>query len=102
MTKQKTPTQSAKRRTFSYKAGEKGRNRVRVFAWPKQGEGLWIDYREDGKRIRKPLGHSDQQHAKQQADEIAGRTSAGTVRPAAVIPEVITLQTLFDMYLKEV
>lgn len=96
MKKQKTPTRSAKR-TWSYKAGEKGRNRVRVFAWPKMGEGLWIDYRDGGQRIRKPLGHSDQERAKRQADSIAARSGAGTARPAGVI----TLQTLFDIYVEE-
>src|SRR5205085_8904966 len=90
---------SARRRTFSYKAGEKGRNRVRVFAWPEKGEGLWIDYRDGGKRVRKRLGHSDPERAKRQADSIAGRTSAGTARPA--VASTLSLQTLFDIYEEE-
>ena len=88
---------SAKRGAWSYKAGEKGRNRVRVFDWP--GEGIWIDYREHGKRIRRPLGHSNQDLAKREADEIAARFGQlEEQRPAAVV----TLRTLFDMYLRDV
>ncbi len=61
----KKPTDTAsRRRMWSYKAGERGRNRVRVYAWPKQGECLWIDYRVGGRRTKKPLGHADRDLAK--------------------------------------
>lgn len=86
----------ARRRAWSYKAGEKGRNRVRVFEWNGQ---LWIDYREDGERRRQALQHVDRERARQQADEIAAtlRTLQG---PA--LPSVLTLGTLFDMYEREI
>jgi integrase len=90
-------TQLEGRSKWSYSAGERGRNRVRVFAWPELGENLWLDYQEDGKRVRRNLGHSDRSRAKRQADELAGRFARHDVRPA-----VITLRTLFDMYEREV
>ena len=95
----KKPTDTAsRRRMWSYKAGERGRNRVRVYAWPKQGEGLWIDYRVGGRRTKKPLGHADRDRAKREADKIAGRWGQDTMaRPA-----VLTLRTLFDIYESEV
>ena len=89
---------ASRRRVWSYKAGEKGRNRVRVFAWPEQGESLWIDYRDGGRRIQKPLGHADKDRAKREADDVASRWGHDTrVRPA-----VLTLRTLFDIYEREV
>ena len=97
----KKPTDTAsRRRMWSYKAGERGHNRVRVYAWPKQGEGLWIDYRVDGQRIKKPLGHADRDRAKREADEIAGRWGQDEkARPAV---QVLTLRTLLDIYEREV
>jgi integrase len=95
----KKPPDTASRRVWSYKAGEKGRNRVRVFAWPAQGEGLWVDYKNGGRRAIKPLGHSDKDRAKREADEIAGRWGQHTTMAR---PAVLTLRTLFDMYESEV
>lgn len=92
-------TRAATRRAWKYITGSKGQNRIRVFEWPAQGENLWIDYREAGKRIRKTLGHSDKGRAIREADEIA----AGIGTPDAVrAPAVLTLRTLFEMYEKEV
>src|SRR5450759_2944195 len=95
----KKPTDTAsRRRRWSYKAGERGRNRVRVYTWPKQGEGLWSDGRVGGRRTKKPLGHADRDRAKREADKIAGRWGQDTMaRPA-----VLTLRTLFDIYESEV
>jgi integrase len=85
---------------WSYVTGKKGSNRIRVFAWPAKGNSLWIDYRESGRRIKKSLGHSDQDRAIRQAEEIASRLSPDNARPAAGI--LLTLQTLFDIYEREV
>jgi integrase len=85
---------------WSYVTGKKGKNRIRVFAWPAKGNGIWIDYREQGKRIKKPLGHSDHDRALRQAEEVASRLSPDNARPAA--GAVLTLQTLFDIYEREV
>jgi integrase len=96
----KKPTDNApRRRAWHYIAGEKGRNRVRVFAWPKQGENLWIDCRDGAGRTRKPLGHSDKALAKRQADDVAARW--GQDKKARPAVHVLTLRTLFDIYESE-
>ena len=95
----KPPGTASQRRAWSYKAGEKGRNRVRVFAWPAQGEGLWVDYKNGGRRTMQPLGHSDKDRAKREADEIAARLGQHTTMAR---PAVVTLRMLFDIYEREV
>ena len=100
MTMQNRPAASREHAMWSYIAGEKGKNRIRVFAWPAKDNSLWIDYRENGKRIKKTLGHADQDRATRQADEIAARLSPQNARPAA--GSVLTLRTLFDIYEREV
>jgi len=95
---ERSPAQN--REMWSYVTGKKGENRIRVFAWPAKGNSLWIDYRENGKRVKKSLGHSDQGRAIRQAEEVASRLSPDNVRPAA--GTVLTLQTLFDIYEREV
>lgn len=94
------PRRSAARSAWSYSAGRKGKNRVRVFAWPEQGESFWIDYRSDGKRVRQKLWHSDKNRAIREAEEIAAGIGSLDViaRPATAV----TLRTLFDMYEREV
>jgi integrase len=95
---ERSPAQD--REMWSYVTGKKGKNRIRVFAWPAKGNSLWIDYRENGKRIKKSLGHSHQDRAIRQAEEVASRLSPDSARPAA--GAVLTLQTLFDIYEREV
>lgn len=83
---------------WSYIAGDKGRNRVRVF---ERGErsSIWIDYRdEQGKRVRQPLGHVDRERAKLAADELVVRFRRHDTAPAPVL----TLRALIDMYEREV
>jgi integrase len=97
VTERQSHKRPAKRCAWSYIAGEKGRNRVRVYE--RGGYGIWIDYRtEDGSRERHSLGHADHQRAKLEADEIAARFSRAAARPAATV----TLRTLFDIYEREV
>ena len=91
-----------KRSRRSYGAGEWGRNRVRVFPDPKTGI-FQIEWRENGRRLTRSLGHRDWVRAKRQADEFA----AGFVGPdlngkAEAEPEPLTLGTLFDIYGEEV
>ena len=91
-----------KRSRRSYSAGEWGRNRVRVFPDPKTGL-LQIEWRENGRRLRRSLKHRDWARAKKQADEFA----AGFANPefhgdGAAEPEPLTLATLFDIYGEEV
>ena len=86
----------------SYGAGEWGRNRVRVF--PDAKTGLYqIEWRENGRRLTRSLGHREWVRAKRQADEFA----AGFVGPeiggeAEAKPEPLTLEKLFDIYGEEV
>ncbi len=91
-----------KRSRRSYGAGEWGRNRVRVFPDPKTGL-YQMEWRENGRRLSRSLGHRDWRRAKRQADEFA----AGFIGPelngkAEAEPEPLTLETLFDIYGDEV
>ena len=91
-----------KRSRRSYGAGEWGRNRVRVFPDPKTGL-YQLEWREDGRRLTRSLGHREWVRAKRQADEFA----AGYAGPhlngkAEAEPEPLTLEKLFDIYGEEV
>ena len=91
-----------KRSRRSYGAGEWGRNRVRVFPDPKTGL-FQVEWRENGRRLTRSLGHRDWARAKRQADEFA----AGFADPdlngkAEAGPEPLTLEMLFDIYGEEV
>lgn len=82
---------------WSYLAGEKGRNRVRVYE--RAGYGMWIDFRdEQGKRVRQPLGHSDRERAKLEADDVAAKFGRHEVAPSPVL----SLGKLFEIYEREV
>jgi integrase len=85
------------KKSWSYKTGERSRNRVRAFEDSKSGM-LMLEFYEAGKRKRVSLGHRDRGKAKQQADEAAARI--GKAEPLR--SEDITLQELFDIYLGEV
>ena len=92
-----------RRRRGGYSAGEWGRNRVRVFPDPRTGV-IQIEWRENGRRTTRSLGHRDWNRAKMQADEVA---AAGPIRPmrrrkARAAPNTLTLQALFDIYGEEV
>ncbi|MCY4400169.1 MAG: tyrosine-type recombinase/integrase [Gemmatimonadetes bacterium] len=91
-----------KRRRRSYGAGEWGRNRVRVF--PDRKTGLFqIEWRENGRRLTRSLGHRDWTRAKKQADEFAaGFASPDLNGNAEAEPEPLTLGKLFDIYGEEV
>ncbi|MDE0072532.1 MAG: tyrosine-type recombinase/integrase [Gammaproteobacteria bacterium] len=91
-----------KRCRRSYGAGEWGRNRVRVFPDPKTGR-YQIEWRENGRRLTRSLGHREWVRAKRQADEFA----AGFAGPdlngkAEAEPEPLTLGRLLDIYGEEV
>src|SRR5689334_12399471 len=86
----------------SYVTGEKGRNRVRVFADSKTGI-LCLEFYEQAlgssgpKRKTVSTGHRDWDRAKRQADEMAARITRNEPAPSPGL----TLRTLFDIYLKE-
>ena len=91
-----------KRSRRSYSAGEWGRNRVRVFADPKTGR-YQIEWRENGRRLTRSLGHRDWSRAKRQADEVAAGFAVHEPNgKAEAEPEPLTLGTLFEIYGEEV
>ncbi len=88
-----TRSSRTKAAAWSFIAGEKGRNRVRVYE--RGAFGIYLDFRdEDGRRVRQPLGHGDRDQAKAQAEEIAARFRRQVARPALAV----TLKTLIDTY----
>ena len=91
-----------KRSRRSYGAGEWGRNRVRVFPDPKTGL-FQVEWRENGRRHTRSLGHRDWTRAKTQADEFAaGFASPDLNGNAEAEPEPLTLGRLFEIYGEEV
>jgi integrase len=80
------------KKAFSYSAGERGRNRVRVGTDPRTGM-LFIAWMEDGREKRKSLRHRDRNAAKKTADELAARfTELSTASRS------LTLARLFHLY----
>ena len=90
-----------KRKRRSYGAGEWGRNRVRVFPDPKTGL-FQIEWRENGRRLTRSLGHRDWVGAKRQADEFAAGFIDAPDGKAESEPEPLTLDKLFEIYGEEV
>ena len=69
-----------------------------------EGRRLVSEWRENGRRTTRSLGHRDWTRAKIQADEVA---AAGPIRTrrrrkARAAPRPLTLKTLFDIYGEEV
>ena len=89
-----------KRSRRSYGAGEWGRNRVRIFPDPKTGI-FQIEWRENGRRRSRSLGHRSWTQAKRQADEFAAGFAEVNGRKESE-PEPLTLGTLFEIYEEEV
>ena len=91
-----------KRGRRSYGAGEWGRNRVRAFSDPKTGL-FQLEWRENGRRLTRSLGHREWVRAKRQADEFAaGFAGSEQNGKAEAEPEPLTLGGLFDIYGAEV
>jgi integrase len=94
-------TQEASSSAWSYRAGAKGENRVRVYERTSQGRqtGIWIDYRDEaGVRRKSPLHTTSRDQAKLKADEIAAQFR----RHGARRSDELTLAMLIDMYEREV
>lgn len=87
-----------KARRWSYKTGEKGRNRVRVFEH--EAGVIMLEYKSEGRRTRRSLGHRDREQAKRTADKVAASFRAAEV--ASPTSESLTIRRLFDIYLREV
>jgi integrase len=86
------------KRLRSYIAGEKGRNRVRLYAHPRDGR-LFLEYRdENGVRKRHSLRHDDFARGKEAADALAAEfQKVGKTQSQELI-----LSALFTAYAKEV
>jgi integrase len=82
---------------WSYLAGEKGRNRVRAYEHPRSGL-LYLEVRENGRKVRVALRHRDRDNAKGKADTLAARLCHATV----AAPPDPTLGSLITEYLREV
>jgi site-specific recombinase XerD len=85
------------REAFSWKTGEKGRNRVRVFADSRTGL-LYLEVMSAGRKKRIALRHRDREAAKAAAEEVALRLRVGQ----EVVRHEVTLAELFDNYMREV
>lgn len=90
-----------KRSTRSYITGEKGRNRVRVFADRRSGI-MQIEWWEGPRRCLASLKHRDWELAKSQADDLAADYPKPEEKPEDSEPQPLTLSELFEMYLEEV
>lgn len=82
---------------WSFRTGTKGVNRVRVFEHAVTGK-LSLEFYESGRRLTQPLESTDKAEAKAQAEHLAAvfRAQADSSR------QPLTLQTLFDNYVREV
>jgi hypothetical protein len=85
-----------RKRAVSYKTGEKGSNRVRLFSHARDGS-LYLEYRDGASKKSISLGHSDENQGKHAADTLA--LSLRENEPAR--PTVLTLRALFDKYERE-
>lgn len=79
---------------WSYKAGEKGRNRVRAFE--RDSGIIYLEFWEAGERERVSTGHRNREKAKQQADELAARFAEESPEEE----EDLRLGPLFNKYLR--
>lgn len=88
---------------WSYKAGEKGRNRVRAYERP-DGR-IFLEFYElepaSGEQRRKRVAcrHRDRDRAKVQADKLAAKFAAGEQSGPSTAP--LSLRTLFDRWKRE-
>lgn len=88
---------SRSRKAGSYITGEKGVNRVRLFAHPRT-KLLFLEYRAESRKKRIALGHADQAKGKEAADALAAALRTSSEPRNADL----TLRGLFDMYEREV
>lgn len=82
---------------WSYSAGERGRNRVRVYE-DARSTSILMEVHENGQRIRTALGHQDRDRAKREADQAAAEFDLGQELPS----EDLRVGPLFEKYQGEV
>jgi len=81
---------------WSYSAGERGRNRCRVFEQGRDGR-LFLEWREAARRACVALPTEDRETAKGKCDELAARLR----QPEPGDADRLTLAGLFDIYGRE-
>lgn len=86
-----------RKKTWSYNAGERGRNWVRAFCQSRDGK-FYLEFREDGRRRAVLLrGVTEHSEAKAKADELAAQFSGFSTPPGP-----LTVRSLMAAYTKEV
>jgi integrase len=80
----------------TYSAGQKGRNRVRLFADPRSGL-LYLEYQDCGKKTRTALQHRNFDAGRRQADDLAAQLAGVSGAPR----QRMSLAQLFSAYLQE-
>lgn len=94
-----TRSKKSKRKGLSYVTGDKGNNRVRLFADPRRNGTLFLEYRDEaGKKKAQSLGHDDFTRGKIAANELA----AELLKHEGPRTSELTLRVLFDKYDEEV
>jgi hypothetical protein len=88
-----------RKKHFSYCTGERRRNRVRAFRHAANGK-LYLEFRDKGKRHSVRLDTSEEQEAKQQADELSVRL--GRIADEEALADQVSVRTLIDRHGKEV
>src|SRR6266852_5805505 len=82
---------------WSFKAGSKGVNRVRLFEHAVTGK-LYLEFYDNGRRLTQPLDSTDKAEAKAQAERVAAEFRA----QASSREQPVTLRSLFENYVREV
>ena len=88
-----------RKKYFSYCTGERGRNRVRAFRHAANGK-LYLEFRDQDKRRSVRLKTSDEEKAKQRADELSVRLGRNADEDA--LSAQVSVRTLIDNYGREV
>jgi hypothetical protein len=86
--------------TWSYNAGKRGRNWVRAY-WDPARTAYFLEWREEGRRIRQKLSVTTKEGAERKADALAGKFAEMPAETAPKSPE-LTLDQLITIYLREV
>ena len=88
-----------RKKHFSYCTGERRRNRVRAFRHAANGK-LYLEFRDQGTRHSVRLDTSEEQEAKQQADELSVRL--GRIADEEARAEQVSVRALIDRHGREV
>ena len=87
-----------RKKYFSYCTGERGRNRVRAFRHSANGK-LYVEFRERGRRHSVRLDTSEEQEAKQRADELSAML--GRIADEDAASDQVSIGSLIDRHGKE-